>query len=165
MPRLPGHPALDEQLLSFNRTGNQQSDVIGHINEFAAAVNARILGRGQEPLNPPAATPTMAALPSPAAAKISPRPSLPLPNHPRWKTNCNLPPGRLQVPGAAPCSWNRRHQRAIDWHVSRGHRWKRNSPILIAGTASHLYRLSADRGGRWGKLADISTAEGVLYWR
>ncbi len=98
--------SVDAPVLSFNQTGDQQSDVIAHINELAAAINARILNRHSGPLNKPDPTPPVAVLPLPAVNQSLTQPvsSSPLPFQPKNQPQSAArraegPLEPLQIPG------------------------------------------------------------------
>lgn len=148
--------APDVPVLSFNRTGSQQADLIEHINELAATINTRILGSGPAQPAPATATAPVAVLPVPTGGQAVTPPAVanaPLPPvSPSQEQPKSLPP-----PSASAIEPTRLtgigtiKDQATG--IAAGDVDGDGTADIILSTTSHLY-VYRYLGGRWGKLAE-----------
>jgi TolB-like protein len=151
-------PAPDVPVLSFNRTGGQQAKLIEHINELAAAINTRILGRRPKQPDQAATTAPAAAVPapttggpviSPPAVTAAPTPSVPADQPaPAMRQPAN-PAEPRRLPGIGTI-------KGQACGISGGDVDGDGIVDIVTITTDHLFvhRLNA---GRWVKLAEYDS--------
>ena len=135
--------ALDMPVLSFNRTGDQQADLIKHINELAATIEKRILGRDQAATTAPAAAipaPSQSSAPVPPASTAQ---TPPVVGQPASASEPSRLPGIGALKGQAS-------------GMSAGDVDGDGNDDIVTITTDHLF-VHRFIGGRWGKLAEFDS--------
>lgn len=139
--------ALDVPLLSFNRTGDREADLIKHINELAATIDTRILDRGQNQAGQ-AATTAPAAIPAPSqpsapVPQVSAAQTQPVVRQPDSASEPMRLPGIGTIQGEAS-------------GISSGDVDGDGIDDIVMITTDHLF-VRRFIGGRWAKLAEYDS--------
>jgi TolB-like protein len=138
--------ALDVPVLSFNRTGDQQADLIKHINELAATINTRILGRSQAPSDPAVTSSPAISQPGASAPPVPPvstAQTAPVDRQPASASEPSRLPGISPIKGQAS-------------GITAGDVDGDGIADMVMITTNHLF-VHRFTGGRWAKLAEYDS--------
>ncbi|WP_419663883.1 uncharacterized protein Dvar_41160 [Desulfosarcina variabilis str. Montpellier] len=139
--------AVDTPVLSFNRTGRQQAELIEHINELAATINTRLLGHS--PSQPDQSVPPTIGKKTSPSVVTAPMPSPATDRHPSnvGKTLSQTEPTRLPGIGSIKGQAS---------GISAGDVDGDGIADIVTITSNHLfvYRFI---GAKWAKLAEYDS--------
>ena len=140
--------ALDVPVLSFNRTGDREADLIKHINELAAAIDTHITGSGhdkagQAATTVPAAPISASSQPSAPVPPVSTAQTSPVVRQPASASEPSRLPGIGPIKGQAS-------------GISSGDIDGDGNADIVTVTTDHLF-VHHFIGGRWAKLAEYDS--------